>query len=102
MRPRAKHVAFLVAFFGSLGALIHSEADDRVVLAWFLLFTAWAIALRWWMVAGTLLGLFFGPVVQRAIDVAGTVFHVIAGAYFGFFFGYIWDMRPEKGARRDG
>jgi hypothetical protein len=95
------NAVFLLAFFLSLAALIVSNANDRIVVLWLISFTAWAIALGWWMVAGALMGLFFHPVQLHVIDVAGTLLYVVAGAYIGFFVGFVWDMRPSKGGRND-
>src|ERR1700690_3610088 len=59
---------FLAALFGSLVWVIGSLGDNPpLFLLWNLLFIVWALAIRWWLVTGGLIGL-LGAVLTPVLD----------------------------------
>ena|SRR5579872_3249110 len=59
---------FLASLFGSLVWTVGSLGDNPpLFLLWNLVFIVWAIAMRWWLVAGGLIGL-FGAVLTPVLD----------------------------------
>lgn len=51
---------FAVAFFGSFGMMFLIPRPEPIVLiCWLILMIVWAIAIRWWIVAGLLTGILF-------------------------------------------
>lgn len=79
---------FAVAFFGSFAILGHLDPkwDDP----WLFISVGWAILIRWWMVAGLLLGLFLHPIQLHVIDLEGTLLYAASGAIAGFVAEGIW------------
>jgi hypothetical protein len=72
---------FMVAFFGSFAVL--PRLAYWWELPWLLVVVAWAIMIRWWMVAGLFLGLLLHPIHLHVIDLGGTLLYAACGALLG-------------------
>jgi hypothetical protein len=81
-----RNAIFVVAFFGSLAWLVQARPDERIFVWWLLSFIIWAAIIRWWIVAGTLAGLFFYQPQLHNVDVEGHVLHVVFGGLIGVCF----------------
>jgi len=102
MRRRRKIAiaAFIGCFFGSLSALIVVRASDQWAFAFLVLFSRWAIAIRWWMVAGALLGILFTPVHLHVIYVEEHVRYAVGGAVAGLILDFFFPARDHFSATR--
>ena len=84
---------FMLAFFGSFAVV--ARLGYRWELPWLLLIIGWAIAIRWWMVAGLFLGLLVHPIQLHVIDIEGRLWFAGAGALVGLAVELVWDeLRP--------
>jgi hypothetical protein len=89
---------FTVSLLGSFVGLLQMRSDDPLlILAWFLLFIGWALMIRWWLVAGALIGYLSNAIVtgpQYEPNIARMVFWIVAGAGVGCFCEFL--RRPES------
>jgi hypothetical protein len=80
--------AFVVSFFGLLLWLRQSSIDSPIAAAVFeVVFIGWAIAIRWRVVAGALVGLLFSeltPALDSPPDVLQIMVCMATGALLGF------------------
>ncbi|HET6324844.1 MAG TPA: hypothetical protein VFG04_09100 [Planctomycetaceae bacterium] len=86
---------FVISLFGSLVWLMRQNTDNPLlILGWPVLFICWAIAVRWWLVAGALIAL-VASVITGPLhgDLGRMVFWMIGGAGAGFLCEFL--HRPE-------
>lgn len=76
---------FLVFFFGSLGLIYcgYFRNAATVEVAWLVLSICWAVAIRWWMVAGALIGLLCYKPELHGPNIRREVLYAVVGAIAG-------------------
>jgi hypothetical protein len=74
---------FIVCFFGSLAARHYLLTDAKMEIAWLFLFIGWAVLIRWWMVAGLLIGILCYTPQLHVFEIRRRIVYMVIGASAG-------------------
>ncbi|HEV8069471.1 MAG TPA: hypothetical protein VGP76_17150 [Planctomycetaceae bacterium] len=96
--------AFVVSFFGLLLGFRQTSVDNPIAAAALeLVFIGWAVAIRWRMVAGALLGLLVCELTPSSLhepDIGKIVVCMAIGAMLGFALEELGQKVPKPPDRR--